>query len=669
MKKQILYVLLTTLLCFAMALSFAACDRGGETTATADDGTTAAPVGDGSSMPAGDGTSAPEGDGTSAPAGDGASTPDDGGSNPSHTHSYAAAWSSNETHHWHAATCEHRDEKKDYAAHAWDAGTVTTPATCGKVGVKKYTCECGKIKTEEIPQLTTHTYSAGWSVNETHHWHAAICGHRDEKADYAAHAWDEGVITTPATCGNVGVMTYTCSTCGKTKTEEIPRLEHPCTTEWSEDASHHWHAATCEHSDARVNYAGHTYGADHICTVCGRQVDPTVGVQYTLNNDRNAYGVSGIGSATDTDIVIAATYEGLPVTRINYTAFADCESLTSITIPDSVTSIGYSAFNGCTSVTSITIPGSVKSIDYRAFYRCSSLTDVHIPDIAAWCNILFVDSYANPIYYAHNLYLNGVLVTDLVIPESVTSIGDYVFEGCSSLTSIAIPDSVTSIGDLAFNDCRSLASITIPDSVTSIGYSAFNGCTNLIQIVDGVSYVDKWVIDCNTSVTSVELRSDTLGIGSSAFSCCDSLTSITIPDSVTSIGDEAFYGCAGLIQIVDGVSYVDKWVIDYDSSVTSVELRSDTVGIGDDAFWNCTSLASITIPGSVTSIGDEAFWNCASLTNVYYTGTVEEWNAISISSSDNSDLTSATRYYYSETTPTDTDNLYWHYVSGVPTPW
>ena len=131
-------------------------------------------------------------------------------------------------------------------------------------------------------------------------------------------------------------------------------------------------------------------------------------------------------------------------------AFAYCSGITNITIPDGVTRIDSSVFENCSGLISVVIPDSVTFINAFAFSGCSGLTGVYITDIEKWCKILFENDVANPLYYAHNLYLNNKLVTDFVIPDSITSIGAYAFTGCSGFTSVTIPDGVTSIKDYAF---------------------------------------------------------------------------------------------------------------------------------------------------------------------------------------------------------------------------
>ena len=270
-------------------------------------------------------------------------------------------------------------------------------------------------------------------------------------------------------------------------------------------------------------------------------------------------------SSRDTSKTLVRAKLNNSVTNIGDGAFDDCSSLTSINIPDSVTSIGYSAFQRCSSLTSINIPDSLTSIGYSTFQRCSSLTSIivdlnnQVYDSRNNCNAIIETN--------SNTLISGCQNT--VIPDSVTSIGQSAFEGCSSLTSIDIPDSITSIGDGAFDSCSSLISINIPDSVTSIGVGVFYYCSSL---------------------TSINIPDSVTDIGGEAFQGCSSLTSINIPDSVTDIGPAAFQDCSNL------------------TSITSKRATPPT--IYSDTFYNVDKSIPVYAPsGSVSAYQTTGYWN------------------------------------------------------------
>ena len=282
---------------------------------------------------------------------------------------------------------------------------------------------------------------------------------------------------------------------------------------------------------------------------------------------------------------------GNSVNSIGSYAFYGCSSLTSITIPNSVTSIGNWTFQDCSGLTSITIGNSVTRIGLSAFAGCS-IQKVIVPDIAMWCSIDFARYDSNPLNYARHLYGDeNTEIKDLVIPNSVTSIGEYAFYGCRGLTSVTINSGVTSIGNYAFESCRGLTSVTIPYSVTSIGDHAFADCSSLtsITIPNSVTRIgNNAFYECD-GLISVTIDSGVTGIGNYSFAYCRALTSVTIPNSVTGIGGYAFAGC---------------------SSLTSITIPNSVSRITGHAFYGCSSLASITIPNSVTYIGRNAFDNC-----------------------------------------------------------
>ena len=395
------------------------------------------------------------------------------------------------------------------------------------------------------------------------------------------------------------------------------------------------------------------------------------GITYTVKADGSCY-VSDCPSNASGDIVIKSVLpDGKIVTGIGEGAFFGCNSITSITIPDTVTTIGSRAFYGCeslklvnisdcvtsigerafydcsslsnitlpiglssvsdytffgcSSLKSIKIPSSVKNIGENAFSECTKLTEVHITDIASWCNISF-DSYKdNPLYYAQNLYLNNELLTELVIPKGIKYIKDYAFYNCNSIVSVTIPDSVTTVGSCAFENCNSLSSVLISDIAKWCGIEFDVASSNPLYCAQNL-YLN------NSFLTELVIPEGVKYIKDYAFYNCNSIESITMPDSIISIGRWAFEKCCSLSAVF--INNIAKWcAIEFadlssnpllfaealylsDELVVDLIIPHGVERISSNAFSGCTSIESVLLPNSIFCIDDSAFRNCISLKSI-----------------------------------------------------
>lgn len=567
-------------------------------------------------------------------------------------------------------------------------------ATCTEKGWKAYeTCKregCDYTTYEEIAALG-HT---GGKATCTEQATCSVCG--EKYGNTLEHNYGTLIPQTNATCSATGIRShYKCSSCNKLFADDEHKTEITESDliipvdenahdfgKWTRNDGAETHTRVCsfnnEHSETE-NCQGGTatcteqavcekcnakYGElakhdykDGVCTVCGAE-RANEELKYSLNSDGTAYTVTGIGTCTDTEIIIPSEYNAKPVTRIGSDAFRGCKGLTSITIPDSATSIGDYAFLGCTGLTSVTIPDSVTRINEYAFCGCTGLTSIVVKE----GNTKYHSAGNCLIETESKTLVLGCKNSIIPADGSVTSIGDESFDGCSGLTSIAIPDSVTIIGDRAFYDCKNLINLTIGKGVTSIGENAFHGCSALEQIIvskENIIYHSAGnclietesktlILGCKTS--TIPSDGSVLTIGCGSFESNTNLVSIVIPDSITTIEEDAFWECTGLKRITIGndvknlsaLSFfrcsgleeiivlsgntkyhsVSNCLIETENKMLILGCKNSIIptdgsvtSIGDYAFSN-RNIISITIPNTVTSIGEDAFSWCKVLTSV-----------------------------------------------------
>ena len=360
----------------------------------------------------------------------------------------------------------------------------------------------------------------------------------------------------------------------------------------------------------------------------------TAQILYTKDASTGNITITKVKAGSETSIDVPESIGGKNVTAIGKDAFRGNYYLESVTLPQSVTSIEDLAFAYCDALQNINIPQNVTNIGVSAFLSCESLTSITIPSGV---------TSINDVAFAYCTSLKSI-----ELPDHLVSIGVSAFGGCKSLENIVIPAEVTSVGSRAFSACTSLESITLPPSVTSIGNSAFDSCTSLKAVfakeglplesasipsgavkiyyqVEDLGYVSilKARANAQTSIESIEIPKtigglDVRVIKEEAFKNCRNIKNIILPDSITEIQNSAFSYCTSLesINIPAGVTSIGNYAFDSCTSLESINIPMGITSIGDYAFEDCTALKSVVIPQSVTNIGYAAFSRCDKLVSI-----------------------------------------------------
>ena len=378
--------------------------------------------------------------------------------------------------------------------------------------------------------------------------------------------------------------------------------------------------------------------------------------------------VTGIGTCTDSTLYIdlpvadnafkdrntqiKRVYFGEGATSIGSYAFYGCSLLEEVVLSGTLTEIKDFAFARCDSLQSIALPNSLKKMGAGAFSG-EKLNAIHISSLESYLDITYAN-HSNPLASAKNLYLDGVLVTDLVIPDTVKSlkegalayctsiksitfpqgfeeIGPYALAQCSSLQSVSLEQGFKKIGEYAFERCSSLKSVSLKE-IEEIAPYAFYNCTALedINLPDTLSELGYWAF-CNcTSLKSITIPASIKEIEVHTFMGCNLLQSVTLSKGLEIIGMAAFSGCISLesVTLPEGLTLIDDWAFYDCTSLKSVTISSGLKTIGNTTFGRCTSLKEIRIPESLETIRDMAFEECTSLKSVYITS-LESWLNIS----------------------------------------
>ena len=492
--------------------------------------------------------------------------------------------------------------------HEFGAWMTAKAATCTEEGTEERYCYCLEKETRAI-SASMHTPEENGSCTQAQR--CTVCGTVLRMP--VAHKYGAFVVIDPGTCYDNGYQEQTCTVCGDVSGKTIYSKGHVF-GDWVTVKE-----ATCEEPGLKERYCvcGEKKSEDVIvehtgswtvvkepsktengsreldCSVCHKKITEVLyafgssGLAYQTHEWNKTCTITGIGTCTDTDVVIPENINGYTVVAIATRAFEYCSSITSLSIPSTVTMLGEWLVSRASKLTTL-------------YYNPSVTCD-------ASC---FMNAPIQKIVYGGTVVFKiTTTVEEVVITGNATAIDAFAFSDCLSLKSIVIPDSVTAIGERAFSNCNSLTEITLPQGLTTLDNNAFYACHSLKTIVipEGV-----------TTISDM------------AFYACNRLTSVILPSTVTKIENSAFSGCSSLkeITIPEGVKEISSYAFSSCTSLTCVLIPADVTVIAEGAFMYCTSLKEISLPAGLQKVKTNAFFNCSALENIAFGGTKAEWEAI-----------------------------------------
>lgn len=573
-------------------------------------------------------------------------------------HTYSNKFTSDETNHWFAATCEHSDEKKDVEPHSFYSTLITNP-TFEQEGKMKYTCSvCEYFYYAPIP-VKEHNYSTDWSFSNTTHFHKCTdTGYSGLKIDEEPHVYSGETFDVPEDGINNGEKYELCQICGYKHVLEV----------------HYTLANECL---AYMKFTSITGGYE--VSKGTLSTDKTKIIIPDTYNNKPVIAVANSGFSGFSNLKEVILSSNL--TKLNNSAFYGCKALTTITLPNTLTNIGQSVFSNCTSLETITIPSNVNIIYNQAFSGCSklntivfknvtmtfgnqvfnnckSITNVYYDGtVSDWLGLSFgTYGQSNPLLIPGEIgkvkmYLkdnkgnvikdgtNYSLLTGFNLSASLT-INQYAFtyynftdpvtiNGAvtipalafyyNSFSSLSLSNIITTLNRPFSNSTVENLNITLFDGVTvnGLGFYSTNLTTINLYSNSDVTVLSSSFAEGYSKLKTVALPNNIKTISAGAFKNCVELTTINKPTSLTAVEHDAFYGCSKLTNANEfaSVSSLGEYAF-YNGNVSNVVINNSVTVIPEYCFYNNTNLTSVTFPSGLLEIGSNAFNLCSSIQSI-----------------------------------------------------